>query len=531
MSRKKGARPRTPTKPELAEPASDDELSLERGTTYTLTGEPRRLLDAIINGRAVLAAASEYDDIGDVDDIDDTDDADELDDTDGDDDFVSRDWRDDEGDDDDDADDDPASEEIDPVSAMVLTTYVLARALLDQVIGASPKRLGADATPDDDDAPGIDGGILDLLTTNLLPPNAPPTFKQSREEREAMVDDVSLLICEVGLEEFDVYCELEILRDGTSYLYVTPVTPEHAHVALLERVFERAEDIATGDDPLLALERDASAWEFGCWNIAPPPGSSLSNESSFSTSVREQEYSLVDRVTTALGTSVMSALLNGEGFADMSPRQYHMARALATSIADVYECVAIDGNRVNLRSLRDGRTYAVYEHMEPIRYAVGWLGFGRLLPFDDTGLHLRSPGMNFTKPLAPDFAHEVSDALRRYEEGLPAALAVEAVISSIVLGVSVPRRDRPMRSRADARRTLDALRQIFAGTEWEDVLTPSNASAHPAKAIGVPQYYVPHRQDTTVDEFMTALIEQAEAGSGNVGRLRAEKPKRPRRWR
>jgi hypothetical protein len=517
MSRKKGSRPRTPKEPELAHAASDDELRMERGTVHTLIGEPRRLLDAIMNGRALLAAAPDFDEDEDGDPDDDFADVADADDPV---DFVGF----------DDEAADPIPEGLDPIAAMVLTTHVLARALLDQVIGANPKRLGTDPIADGDDEPGVDGGILDVLSTNLLPPNATPLVRQSREERAALVDDVSMLLSEVGLEEFDVSCDLEVLRDGTSNLYVTPVSPEHAHVALLDRLFERTEEITMAEGPILALERDASAWEFACWNVAPPPGTSESEISVLASSIREQEYSLVDRVSAALGTSVIRELLDGDGFAELFPRQHHVASALSTSVADVYECVAIDGDRVALRSVRDGRTYTVDEYVDPVPYAVGWLGLGRLLRYDDAGLHLRSPGMIFARPETPDFAREVGDALRRYDEELPAALAVEAVISSVVLGVSVPRRDKPMRSRADARRALDTIREVIEGTEWEDFLTPSTADA-PLGGMGVPQYYVPRHRDTTVADFMTALIEQAEGGGGKDGRARAQKPKRSRRWR
>src|SRR5918993_1449054 len=116
----------------------------------------------------------------------------------------------------------------------------------------------------------------------------------------------------------------------------------------------------------------------------------------------------------------MNELANGDGFAELFPRQHRMAGALGLS-------------------------------------------------FDD-GLHLRSPGMIFVRPQRPDLIRDAAGALRQYEDVVPQALAVEAVISSIVFGVSVPRPTKPHRSKAEARKALDTYRDVFTGTQWESVL-------------------------------------------------------------
>ena len=301
-------------------------------------------------------------------------------------------------------------------------------------------------------------------------------------------------------------------------------------VARLDIVYGRAEDRVALGDSLLALERDASSWEFACWNVAPPPAVGQV-VSAYANVIREREYSLVDR-TTSLGTSVLEDLMNNPGYAESFPRQYHIARALATSVTDIYECLSITGDRVTLRSVSDGETFTLSEHMQPIPYTVGWLAFGRLLRFNDDGLHVRTLGMFFAKPPTPDTARRAADALREFEEVLPNALALEAVISSVVMGVTVPRRDKPMRTRADARRTLDVLRDVLAGTDWERLLTPaSSASTQSGLVGGVPRYYVPRQKDMAVEGFVNALIEQAEAGGATEVRARTHRPKKHKRWR
>jgi hypothetical protein len=539
MSRK--SRPRKNTGRKLASvrdepvaPAVEPEL----GTVHHLSPEARGTLDAIMMGCTFMAQDSFADVPTDGEDQGFIGFGDRLED----DDELGEDEEADESFDESFEDDDELDAEMDELAnslgAVALTTRVLARALLAQVLGREPQHLRAAGIP----LPPIDGDaadsvMLDEITRDLLPPSIPTVANQSRAEREEIIDEAALLIREIGLEEFDSHCELDVLRDGSAELYAYPVTPEVANISLLEFLFERAETAAVNGDPFVVIERDASYWEFSCWAVAPPPGAGADEIAAFARHVREQEYSLVERPSIALGASVMNDLANGDGFSELFPRQHRMAGALGLSFADVFECTSLEGNRAVFRSVSTGESFDVFEHMDPVAYSTGWIGLGRLLPFDDDGLHLRSPGMIFVRPQRPDLARDAADALRRYEDVVPQALAVEAVISSIVFGVSVPRPTKPHRSRAQARQALDTYREVFAGTQWENVLmrrgTPADDTAEHA-TIGhehVPAYYVPIRLDATLDAYMTAVVEQAEAGGGGTEKRRARKSKKARRWR
>ena len=540
MSRK--SRPRKNTGRKLASvrdepvaPAVEPEL----GTVHHLSPEARGTLDAIMMGCTIMAQdpiadvpidAEDEGFIGFGDRIEDDDEPDE--DEEADESFEGEPF------DVDDGLDAEMDELANSLGAIALTTRVLARALLAQVLGREPRQLRAAGIPIPPvDGDGADGAMLDEITRDLLPPSAPSVAKQSRAEREEIIDEAALLIREIGLEEFDTHCELDVLRDGSAELYAYPVTPEVAHISLLEFLFERAETAAVNGDPFVVIERDASYWEFSCWAVAPPPGVGADEIAAFARHVREQEYSMVERPSIALGTSVMNEMANGDGFAELFPRQHRMAGALGLSFAGVFECTSLDGNRAVFRSVSTGESFDVFEHMDPVTYSTGWIGLGRLLPFDDDGLHLRSPGMIFVRPQRPDLARDAADALRRYEDVVPQALAVEAVISSIVFGVSVPRPTKPHRSKAQARQALDTYRDVFAGTQWEHVLLRRGALADDAADHAsiapeqVPAYYVPVRLDATLDAYMTAVVEQAEAGGGAIEKRRARKSKKARRWR
>jgi len=135
--------------------------------------------------------------------------------------------------------------------------------------------------------------------------------------------------------------------------------------------------------------------------------------------------------------------------------------------------------------------------MEPIVYALGWIGFGRLLPFEGT-LHLRSPGMIFVPPDDGEFVTAAVAALDRLSTFLPPVLALEATISSVVFGVHIPDKVQPARSRSDARALLDTIAVLNEGVELDSRLMP----------------------------FVVALATQAESSSGGQGKRRKHPKKR-----
>ena len=416
--------------PPINEPLDDERLTVRR-----LTGDLEETLDTLISGCTFLARLETLDD-----GRDDGGESEESDET-----------------DDDDALDGPRR----LFGGITLTTRILARALLGRALDRQP----VSAADEDGADAAVPEAVLDDLTQALLPPDIAPSLKPSRLERKAAFDDAASLIRELGLEEFGVSCALETADDGVHELVAFAVSPETAHVELLEFLIDRAEAVALETDPLLATERDASAWEFSRWSVSPPPGRHPA-DADFARHVREQEYSLADRSTMALGTSVIGGFAEDDVFSGLYPGQRRMAEALVASFVDIFECIAVTGNRATLRSLRSDRTYVVHEHLEPVEYKVGWVAAGRLIPFEGD-LYLRSPGMVFARADALDAARSAADLVDTLEDALPPALALEAFISSVMLGVEVPRVMKPMRSRADAREQLDSLRFLLLDAELE----------------------------------------------------------------
>ena len=470
MSRKSGRR-NTPDP--FPDPPVNEALDDERLTVRRLTGDLEETLDTLVSGCTFLARLEALDD--ERDDVDEPEEAE--------------------------SDDEPDGPRR-LFGGITLTTRILARALLGRALDRQPASAADDAGAE----PDVPDGVLDDLTQALLPPDIAPSLKPSRMEQKAAFEDAAMLIREMGLEEFGVSCELDTADDGVHELVAFAVSPETAHVELLEFLVNRAEAVAFESDPLLATERDASAWEFSRWSVSPPPGKQAP-DADFARRIREQEYSLADRSTMALGTSVIGGFADDEVFSGLYPGQRRMAEALMASFVDVFECIAVTGNRATLRSVRSDRTYVVHEHLEPVEYKVGWVAAGRLIPFDNE-LYLRSPGMVFARADALDVAESATRIVDTLEDVLPPALALEAFISSVMMGVDVPRLMKPMRSRADARAQLDSLRLLLRDAQLEP--------------------------DGTIEAFVSALAEQgghgvtAQAPPPGAGR-RAVRPTHRRR--
>ena len=496
-------------RPELARDETRAAVSIdEHASVYPLTGQLHDLVDAIVTGCALTAEAS-----GLADAIDEVSDADvlaestaelelDLGDT------ASDEFLDDELD-----GEEPTDEEFGAavtelgaaVGGVALTTRFLARALLTRALGREPSEVAPGFTPQPDDTGATEDDLLRGFTETLLPANLPSDARLTRAEQREAFDEAASLIMEVGLEEFDAICRLDTERDGSPRLVVQPRSAERAHVALLDYLFDRAESAASYMAPLVAVERDASWWEFSRWSASPPAGRQWRAEADFTRGVREQEYSLADHPSASLGTSVLEEIANDEGFGALFPRQHRMAAALVESFVDVFECLAIDGHRSTLRSLRDGRVYTVQEHSEPSVYEANWIGLGRLLPFRDE-TYLRSPGMIFVKPDDPNLAGAVTQAFGDMSRTLPPAVALEAVISAIVFGVSVPRTVKPTRSKADARAMLATIIVLLGAAEEE------------GEPVAV---------DATLAGYIAALEEQAlisaDAGGGHGKRQQKKK--------
>jgi hypothetical protein len=505
MSRK--SRRHDPPEP-AREPFDGEELVDERVTVHHLTGELHDMLAALASSCAFLArgpvpaalldpesdefqelAAEMSASVTDADTALDTEEVDELDE----DDALERENA---------ALDAEIDELRDVFDRITIRTRELARALiarvLDRDIHPVEQYYVPGASHHEDE---VEGATLDEFDPSPLLPLAHPALQPSRTELKAAFEDAEFLLREVGLEVFDVSLGLEAVGDGTYELIAVAVPPESACVELLEFVFNRAEGLAREVNPVLATERDASSFEFSRWSVAPAPGRAASDVASFARYVREQEYSLVDRATITLGTSVMQKLADDQLIGELwPPRQQRMAVALTTSVVGVFECVALDGNRATLKSVRDGSTYLVHEHTEPIEYSIGWVAAGRLVPFDGD-LYLRSPGMVFAQPRGVDLARAAANDVGRLEGTLPPALALEAFISTAMMGVNVPRAMKPLRSKADARAALAELELILADER--------------------PKF------DATLTEFFAAIVDQASAGSAGDRRSRTGGKRKP----
>jgi hypothetical protein len=494
--------PRKPRFPPEPRASIVEALEASGHTVHRISGELRRTLDAMLSASSVLSVGFEEQDPAET--------------------FP-----------------DFAGEEDAELFPLAVTMRVLARSLLATTLGGDSIRF----RPQDGQAPlgmtgDFDPGLADMLARTLLPASLPPVIRPSRAQREEALDDVSRLVHEVGLEDFDASCHLEIDHDGEYLLVSLPIAPETAHVQLLEPLLERAEILSYSTEPLLAMERTASMWEFERWSAGSLGGNGR-GEPDFPRSVREQEYSLVDRATMTFEASIVAEMVGGDDFAELFPRQYRVAEALLESFVGVFECIATREDGATLRQLTGAATFEIHEHMAPPAYAEGWIAMGRLLPFAG-GLHLRSPGMIFFPTDTSELGQRAADAFAGLATSLPPALALEGVISALVFGVPVPREVKPARSRAHARELLQAAYDALADTEFQTEVTadeaPEDLRAH---GEGRDVRFLELTVDPTVGAYTNALAEQAGLTAGGEGAKRSggsvakrKKPKgKPRRPR
>ena len=334
-----------------------------------------------------------------------------------------------------------------------------------------------------------------------------PRRTPRRTNREAL-SAAAHAIREAGLEAHDADLLLGTTPEGAQVIVWHPVPPETAHVWLLEPLYEHVE-AAVLLDPLLDLERRASAWWFERWT----PARERPDET-FPRGVREQEWSLVERRTLRLETPVMAAYSESPAFGDLPARQQAMACALAGSFAGVFTVRDRRESEVTLEDVTGGQRYLVHEHNEEIAYHPGYLALGRLIPFGP-GRYLRSPGMAFLALPDPALAHELGGHLERSADELGPAIAVEILISMLLGAKGLPRKVRAAASRTEARALLQELQETLEETGLARHVGPARVSPELRRlGHGKEMRYYEYDLDDPVAHWFQALGEQAGRPGG-----------------
>jgi len=348
------------------------------------------------------------------------------------------------------------------------------------------------------------------------------TTRVARAFWKDALGDAAAIIREVGLERHDLDCQLASDPSGAHAIVSAPVPPATAHAWLLDRLFQRAEMFVLTDE-LLTCERMASAWYFSTWSVG---GRSMDPEGmDFTRRVREQEWSLVERETVTFDESVMAALVRDERFAGIPPRQQRLARALAASILDIFVVEAVHGDRMTLRSVRGGRAHQVHEHNPDARARPGYFVIGRLIPLEKD-VWLRSPGTVSFAPRRPDEAAVLADALQKASSALPLPIAIEALISAVVLGAKPPISHKPAPSAREARELVEFMTDALAELGLRDEVAPDDVPDELGARMPPPSsgaHYYRFSVDEPLAEWMAALSAQAErrGSSGRSGAARS----------
>jgi hypothetical protein len=258
---------------------------------------------------------------------------------------------------------------------------------------------------------------------------------------------VSGAVREQALEHHTVETLVATDRDGSRLLVTMPVSVEQAHVWLSGALYEKVEAWVE-EDPLIHLERAASAWWLSRWRGSRP----LAGDD-FAQGVREQEFSLVERPLRCMGVSAMQHLVEEELLRGIGPRQQHMAAQLLKSHAGIWTVKAREDGRAVLLSALDGTPYEVREHATPRdnAYGPGYVGLGRLIPFGD-GTWLRSPGMFMMSfgDRSAALAGDLAGGLAAQAAHMPVEGALEAAAHTLAGVRGLPRAVPPAPTPDDA---------------------------------------------------------------------------------
>lgn len=368
-----------------------------------------------------------------------------------------------------------------------------------------------------------EGPVAELLPAT--PADVPPQI----------LPEVSALLREAALEEWEHDVVLAVHPEEGLQLAAWPVTLAQSMVWLLEPMYARIEAWVLGED-LMATERGATRWWFERWTPVR-----RKEQDEFARGVREQEFALVDRPFLALDDRTAVEYMADAGELDEFPRkQRHMARQLRESVVGVWEVREHEGERLVLASPLGGETLEVREHAPGAAYAAGSIALGRLIPFGD-GTWLRSPGMAFLGGAPAGQARTMAAGLGEETGGLPDAVKLEAMLTTVVGRTPLPRTVPPGPGPAEAGEILESLRELLVDADLavevpRDELPPElDRSALPDGPI------YSFAIDPVLGDWIAALSELAAKGaSGRAakgkrgakkGRKGAKKGKKQRRRR
>lgn len=335
---------------------------------------------------------------------------------------------------------------------------------------------------------------------------------------------VSAALREQALEHHTVETLVATDRDGSRLLVTMPVSVEQAHVWLSGSLYEKVEAWVE-EDPLIFLERAASAWWLSRWRGSRP----LAGDD-FARGVREQEFSLVERPLRCMGVSPMQYLVEEKMLGRIGLRQQHMAAQLLQSQVGVWTVKAREGGRAVLLSALDGTPYEVREHATPKdnAYRPGYVALGRLIPFGD-GTWLRSPGMFMMSfgDRSAALAGELARGMAAQAAHMPVEGAVEAAAHALAGVRGLPRVVPPAPTPDDA---ASLGREIMSLLREAGIARPADPGSAAAIRLsgGTEAEVLEYNLDLILGEYLQAVFQQSQK-SRAVREARARRDRKSRK--
>jgi hypothetical protein len=293
--------------------------------------------------------------------------------------------------------------------------------------------------------------------------------------------------------------------EGRRLLATMPASVQQAHVWLSGALYQKVEAWVERD-PLVSLERTASAWWLDRWRSARPlPGDE------FARGVREQEFSLVDRPLRCLDVSVMEHLVEEGLLRRIGPRQQHMAAQLLQSHTGVWTVEERTEGRAVLAAAWDDTRYEVREHAgtSDNPYRPGFLAVGTLIPFGD-GTWLRSPGMFMTSfgKESRSVARKLIQDIASLSEQMPVAAVVEAAMHTFAGVRGLPRTVPPASTPDEAANMAREVTALLRASGIARPVKPGSAMALHLSSKHAGEV-LEYDTDVPLGEYLQALFQQS----------------------
>jgi hypothetical protein len=242
--------------------------------------------------------------------------------------------------------------------------------------------------------------------------------------RQEVLNTIAALFQQIGFADFDAVVALARLPRGKYAIAAETVPVERAYIELVSHLYrDMMAFVANHTSPLLLLERMASHWHFD--RLSWPRTNDQEREFFME---RENAWSLTQRRTLTLGSTVVQGFCQTPAFGGIPSREQYLAKAMDRAQCGIFVVSDVAPGRTTLERLPDGRVFHVREWMGQMPVVADCLVAGLLIPYEDS-TWLRARGVLIVKPGNGHVREELGNAVRRQGVDAMQVIDVEQIFA------------------------------------------------------------------------------------------------------